>query len=76
MKNLSIRKSWDIFALSIEKIDFLIFAYTNFRGHLKKVIQQRGNVQIVSNFFFTLALIILKILRVQNFNLGLYSKNV
>jgi len=41
----SSRKSWDIFAFSSEKIDFLIFAYTNFSGHLKKVIQQRGYVR-------------------------------
>jgi hypothetical protein len=31
MTSLSSRKSWDILALSIEKIDFFNFAYTNFR---------------------------------------------
>jgi hypothetical protein len=45
MKSFSSRKYWDIFALSIEKIDFFIFAYTNFRGHLKEVIQPRGHVR-------------------------------
>jgi hypothetical protein len=38
LTSLSSRKSWEIFAIPIEKIDFLIFAYTNFRGHLKKYI--------------------------------------
>jgi hypothetical protein len=42
LTSLSSRKSWDLFAFSSEKIDFFIFAYTNFQGHLKKVIQQRG----------------------------------
>jgi hypothetical protein len=61
------KKSWGKFEFSSEKIDFFIFEYTNFRGHLKKVIQQRGYVRFGSNFFFTLSLIIFKILREQNF---------
>ena len=36
LTSLSSRKNWDIFAFSSEKIDFFIFACTNFRGHLKK----------------------------------------
>ena len=70
MASLSSRKSWDIFAFSSEKIDFLIFAYTNFRVNLKKVIQPRGYVR-----FGTLSLIILKILSGQNFKIGLSSRN-
>jgi hypothetical protein len=66
----------EIFAFSGEKIDFLNFAYKNFRGHLKKVIQQRDYVRFGSNFFNSLSLIILKILRGQNFNIGFCSKNI
>ena len=75
LTSLPSRKSWDIFAFSSEKIDFFIFAYTNFRVHLKKVIQPRGYARFGSNYFFTLPLVILKILRGQNFNIGLNSKN-
>ena len=76
LTSLSSRKSWDIFAFSSEKIDFLIFAYSNFRGHLKKVIQQKGYVRFGWNFFFRLSSVIFKIFRGQNFNLGLNSKNI
>ena len=69
LTSLSSRKSWDIFAFSSEKIEFFIFAYTNFMGLRKKVIQPRGYVRFGSNFFFTLFLVILKILRGQNFNI-------
>jgi hypothetical protein len=34
MTSLSSRKSWDLFALSIEKIDFFIFSYFNLRVYL------------------------------------------
>jgi hypothetical protein len=46
----------------------------NFSGHLKKVIQPRGHVWFGPNFFFTLSLVIFKILSGQNFNIGLESK--
>ena len=51
LTSLSSGKSWEIFALSIEKIDFFIFEYTNFSGNLKKVIQPKGQVLFCSNFF-------------------------
>jgi hypothetical protein len=35
MTSLSSRKSWEKFALSIEKIDFLIFSYLNLRAGIK-----------------------------------------
>ena len=51
LTSLSSRKSWDIFAVSSEKIDFFIFDYTNFRVHFKKVIHPKGYVRFGSNFF-------------------------
>jgi len=53
MTSLSSRKSWDIFAFSREKIDFFIFAYTNFRVYLWALIHKRGYVRSGScNFFW------------------------
>ena len=55
MTSLSSRKSWDIFAFSREKIDFFIFAYTNFRVYLWALIHKRGYVRSGScNFFWIL----------------------
>jgi hypothetical protein len=51
----------------MEYICILIFAYTNFMGLRKKVIQPRGYVRFGSNFLFRPSLVILKILRGQNF---------
>ena len=55
MRSLSSRKSWDIFALSIEKIDFLIFSYLNLRAHLWAQITPEGKLRPRScNFFWIL----------------------
>jgi hypothetical protein len=45
MTSLSSGKSWDIFALSIEKIDFLIFLYFNLRVHLSALITLGGYIR-------------------------------
>ena len=42
---------------------------------LKKLFSQGAASDLVQIFFFTLSLVILKIFRGQNFNLGLDSKN-
>jgi hypothetical protein len=40
--------------LTIEKIDFLIFAYSNFRDHLKKSYSAKGvTSDLVQIFFYT-----------------------
>ena len=76
LTSLSSRKWWGIYEFSIEKNDFLIFVYTNFKDNLKKVIKPSDNVRFGSNFFFTFSLIVLKILRGQNFNMLFNSKNI
>ena len=52
LTSLSSRKSWDIFTFSREKIDFFIFAYTNFRVYLWTLIHKRGYVRPGSCNFF------------------------
>ena len=48
-------RSWDTFALSIDKNDFLIFSYLNLRAHLWAQITQEGRLQQRScNFFWIL----------------------
>ena len=55
MTSLSSRKSWDIFALSIEKIDFLIFSYFNLRVYLWALIHKQGYIRSRNcNFFLIL----------------------
>ena len=55
MTSLSSRKSWDIFTLSIEKIDFLIFSYFNLRAHLSALIHKQGYIRSRNcNFFWIL----------------------
>ena len=55
MTSLSSRRSWEIFALSIEKIDFLIFSYFNLRVYLWALIHKRGYIQSSNcNFFWIL----------------------
>ena len=55
LTSLSSGKSWDILALSIEKIDFFIFSYTNFRVYLWALIHKRGYVRSRNcNFFWIL----------------------
>ena len=55
MTSLSSRKSWEKFALSIEKIDFLIFSYLNLRAHLWAQITPEGKLRPRScNFFWIL----------------------
>ncbi len=45
MTSLSSRKSWDIFALSIKKIDFFVFSYFNLRVYLWALIHKRGYIR-------------------------------
>ncbi len=55
MTSLSSRKSWDILALSIEKIDFLIFSYFKLRVYLWALIHKRCYVRSRNcNFFWIL----------------------
>ena len=55
MTRLSSRKSWEIFALPIEKIDFLTFSYFNLRAHLSALITPEGQLRSKScNFFWIL----------------------
>ena len=51
MASLSSRKNWEIFAFPIENIDYFIFAYSIFRGHLKKVICKEVTSELVQIFF-------------------------
>ena len=52
MTSLSSRKSWDILALSIEKIDFFIFSYFNLRVYLWALIHKRGYIRSWNSIFF------------------------
>ena len=55
MTSLSSTKKWEKFALSIEKIDFLIFSYLNLRAHLWAQITPEGKLRPRScNFFWIL----------------------
>jgi hypothetical protein len=47
MTSLSRRKSWDIFALSIENIDFKNFCYNEIDGGPKKDSRSRGDVRSI-----------------------------
>ena len=66
MTSLSSRKSWDILALSIEKIDFFIFSYFNLRVYTNGVISDQETV-----IFFEFSIVELTILRSHFFYLGL-----
>ena len=52
MTSLSSRKSCEKFALSIEKIEFLIFSYLNLRAHLWAQITPEGLLRSRSCIFF------------------------
>ena len=52
LMSLSSRKNWDIFALSIEKIDFFIFSYFNLKAHLSALITPEGQIRPRSCKFF------------------------
>jgi len=55
MTSLSSRKSWDILALSIEKIDFFIFSYFKLRVYFWALIHKRGYIRSRNcNFFWIL----------------------